>query len=85
MLAILPTEVLEPGEDEFGLEDGLELPVEWYESELGRFVGGDGLPTDFGKPEKYGDDSCCGGSERENDWNERLGVTMDGEQIPAAI
>lgn len=46
-----------------------------------RLVGGDGLQTDFEQVAKYGDVSC----ERVNDWNDRLGVTIDGEQIPAAI
>lgn len=46
-----------------------------------RFVGGEGLQTDFVQAAKYGDVSC----ERVNDWKDLLGVTIDGEQIPAAI
>jgi len=49
---------------------------------VGRFIGGDGLQTDFEHAAKYAGDESC---ERVNDWNDRLGVTIEGEHIPTAI
>lgn len=74
-----PGEPVEPGDD-----PGLESPG-WPPgfSAWGRLeVADDGLQGDFPGHKTNGDVSWV---ERVKDWKDLLGVTIDGEQIPAAI